>query len=475
MRHHLLVFVKITALLAVPATSFADEDILGLIDQRVSQTSTLSRQLWEWAEVGYQETRSTELLQETLAAEGFEITTGIAGIPTAFVAESGEGGPVIGILAEMDALPGINQSDLPHRDPVDGKTAGHACGHNLFGAGSVVAAIAVKEWLEESGTPGTVRLYGTPAEEGGSGKVYMVREGAFDDVDFVLHWHPSSENWAGARGSLANRSAKFRFSGVSAHAAGNPDRARSALDGVEAMNMMANMMREHIPDSARMHYVITEGGHAPNVVPDFAEVFYYLRHPKTETLLELWPRLEATARGAAEGTGTTVEWEIIHGNNPLLVVESLAKMMDEKLHQVGGVHYNAEEQAWAEAIRAQFDDPSGALGSEREIRDYDVGVGFGSTDVGDVSQVVPTVGLRTATWVPGTPGHSWPAVAASGTSIGVKGTQVAAKTLTLAAIELYENPELRAEATAEWEAARGEGFEYVPLLGDREPPLDYRD
>lgn len=465
----------LAATLPTAASSNELSDILEGIDGRYDQTASLSRALWEWAEVGYQETRTTELMQSTLAEEGFRIETGLAGIPTAFLAEWGDGGPVIGILAEMDALPGINQSTEPFRDPVEGKGAGQACGHNLFGAGSIEAAIAVKEWLDDTGTEGTIRLYGTPAEEGGSGKVYMVREGAFDDVDFVLHWHPSSENWAGARGSLANRSAKFRFSGVSAHAAGNPDRARSALDGVEAMNMMANMMREHIPDSARMHYVITEGGHAPNVVPDFAEVFYYLRHPETDTLLELWPRLEATARGAAEGTGTTVEWEVIHGNNPLLVVESLAKMMDEKLRQVGGVHYNAEEQAWAKEIYATFDNPSRELGSETEIREYDTGVGFGSTDVGDVSQVVPTVGLRTATWVPGTPGHSWQAVAASGMSIGVKGTQVAAKTLALAAIELYQNPELRAEATAEWEAARGEDFEYVPLLGDREPPLDYRD
>ncbi|KAA9132695.1 amidohydrolase [Marinihelvus fidelis] len=464
-------------LAAATTPVYADEisDVLAGIDNRYGETETLARALWEWAEVGYQETRSTELMQQALADEGFEIQAGIAGIPTAFVAEAGKGGPVIGILAEMDALPGINQSDLPHRDPVDGKGAGQACGHNLFGAGSVEAAIAVKQWLDENDVDGTIRLYGTPAEEGGSGKVYMVREGVFDEVDFVLHWHPSSENWAGARGSLANRSAKFRFSGISAHAAGNPDRARSALDGVEAMNMMANMMREHIPDSARMHYVITEGGHAPNVVPDFAEVFYYLRHPDTETLLELWPRLEATARGAAEGTGTTVEWEVIHGNNPLLVVETLAKMMDQKLRQVGGVQYNAEEQAWAEDIYATFDNPSRELGSETEIREYDTGVGFGSTDVGDVSQVVPTVGLRTATWVPGTPGHSWQAVAASGTSIGVKGTQVAAKTLALAAIELYQNPKLRETATAEWQAARGESFEYVPLLGDRVPPLDYRN
>lgn len=470
--------ITLLLLLLLPASRLAADDtdaILDLLDGRYEQTEQLSRALWELAEVGYREQGSSALLRETVAAEGFEVETGVAGMPTAFVARWGDGGPVIAILAEFDALPGINQSDRPFREPVAGKAAGHACGHNLFGAGSVGAAIAVKDWLERTGTPGEVRLYGTPAEEGGSGKVYMVREGAFDDVDFVLHWHPSDENWAGARGSLANRSAKFRFHGVSAHAAGNPDRARSALDGVESLNYMSNLLREHVPDSTRMHYVITEGGHAPNVVPDFAEVFYYLRHPETETLLELWPRLEAAARGGAEGTGTEVEWEIIHGNNPLLVVESLAKMMDEKLRSVGGVHYDAKEQTFAEELYATLDDPDRPLGSEAEVRPYDTSLGYGSTDVGDVSQVVPTVGLRVATWVPGTPGHSWQAVAASGTSIGFKGAQVAAKTLTLAAIELFENPELRAEATAEWQQARGEDFEYAPLVGDREPPLDYRD
>ena len=460
----------------IVSTSGADEadDILRFVDSRYEETADIARNLWEYAEVGYLEEKSSGLLQETLAAENFEIEAGVAGIPTAFVASYGEGGPVIGILAEFDALPGINQDALPSRTPIDGKTAGHACGHNLFGAGSVGAAIAIAHWLEESGVPGTVRLYGTPAEEGGSGKVYMVRAGLFDDVDAVLHWHADDENSAAARTSLANRSAKFRFRGVSAHAAGAPEKARSALDGVEAFNYMINLMREHVPQQTRIHYVITSGGSAPNVVPDFAEVFYYVRHPQAERVKEIWTRVEEAAKGAARGTGVEVDWEIIHGNHPLLINESLAKMMDQKLRQVGGLEYTDTEQAFAEEIYATLSSPEFPLGSQREVQPYDETLGYGSTDVGDVSMAVPTVGLRVATWVPGTSAHSWQAVAASGTSIGYKGAQVAAKTLALAAVELYQNEELRHEARKEFERRRGDDFRYEALLGDRPPPLDYR-
>ena len=411
---------------------------------------------------------------EGRAAEGFTITAGVAEIPTAFVAEWGQGGPVIAILAEMDALPGINQSASASRDPIDGKHAGHACGHNLFGAGSLTAAIAVKQWLEATGTPGRIRLYGTPAEEGGSGKVYMTRAGMFDDVDIAIHWHADDENSAAARTSLANRSAKFRFSGISAHAAGAPERGRSALDGVEAMNMMANMMHEHIPQQARMHYVITSGGNAPNVVPDFAEVFYYVRHPKPDGVEQIWTRLEDAARGAALGTGTEVEWEVIHGNNPLLVNETLARVMDAKLREVGGVEYTDEERAWAEEIQQSLGDAAKPLESAARIEPYTKSLGYGSTDVGDVSWATPTVGVRTATWVPGTSAHSWQAVAASGHSIGHKGTQVAAKAMALMAVELFTNAELRTAARAEFDRSRGPDYEYRSLLGDRAPPLDYR-
>ncbi len=450
-------------------------EIIDFVDSRYEQTAQLARAIWELAEVGYQETESSALLQQSLRQEGFAVTAGVAGIPTAFVAEYGSGEPVIAILAEYDALPGINQDAVSFRSLVEEKTAGHACGHNLFGAGSIGAAIAIKQWLDANPGAGTLRVYGTPAEEGGAGKVYMVREGLFDDVEIALHWHAGDSNSARASTSLANRSAKFRFRGVSAHAAGAPDRARSALDGVEAMNHMVNLMREHVPQETRIHYVITAGGSAPNVVPDFAEVFYYLRNPEAEVVLQLWDRLIATAEGAAIGTGTEVDWEIIHGIHSVMVNETLAQMMHEKLSEVGGVEYTAAEQEFAESIYSTLDRPNLSLGSEQEIQPYLSTLGYGSTDVGDVSITVPTVGLRTATWVPGTSSHSWQAVAASGMSIGYKGAQVAAKTLALAAIELFQNPELRNAAQEEFEAQRGPGFVYESLLGNRPPPLDYRN
>ena len=466
--------LTVCAALADPLPERQVDAVIAGIDANYDTNASVAKQLWDWAELGYQETKSSELLQNTLAARGFEIEAGVADIPTAFTATWGDSGPVIAILAELDALPGINQSEASSRDPIEGKHAGHACGHNLFAAGSLGAAIAIADWLEETGTPGIVRLYGTPAEEGGSGKVYMVRAGLFDDVDIALHWHGSDANSAAASTSLANRSAKFRFKGISAHAAGAPERGRSALDGVEAMNIMANMMHEHIPQDARMHYVITAGGSAPNVVPDFAEVFYYVRHPAATGVQEIWARLENAARGAALGTGTEVSWEIIHGNNPLLVNQTLARLMDTNLRKVGGLTYTAEEQAFAEEIASTIPNPGHALGSERTIQPYGTSLGYGSTDVGDVSRAVPTVGLRTATWVPGTSAHSWQAVAASGMSIGFKGAQIASKTLALTAIELFRDEALRAKATAEFEAARGPNYKYQSLLGDRDPPLDYR-
>jgi aminobenzoyl-glutamate utilization protein B len=474
-RKKLLTIFAMSLLPFGQAIAQGNDSILDFIDGRYEDTAKLARTIWEYAEVGYQETRSSTLLQETLSGEGFTIEAGVASIPTAFVATHGNGGPVIAILAEFDALPGINQDSIPTRLPIDGKIAGHACGHNLFGAGSVGAAIAIKHWLEETGTPGTIRLIGTPAEEGGSGKVYMVRDGLFDDVDIALHWHAGDRNSAAARTTLANRSAKFRFRGISAHAAGAPEKARSALDGVEAFNHMINLMREHVPQETRIHYVITSGGVAPNVVPDFAEVFYYVRHPDARMVREIWDRLEEAAKGAAQGTGTQVDWEIIHGNHPLLINETLAKMMDEKLRMIGGVSYTDFEQSFAEEVYASLDRPSLELGSQEIVQPYKVDLGYGSTDVGDVSIAVPTVGLSTATWVPGTSAHSWQSTAASGMTIGYKGAQVAAKTLTLAAIELFENAELRDAARDEFDQRRGDDFYYEALLGDRPPPLDYRN
>lgn len=464
------------ALLA-PAALAADSGagLRQFLAARSTHDAEVARTIWEYAEVGYQETKSSALLQKELTDAGFSVEAGVAGIPTAFVATAGSGKPVIGILAEFDALPGINQDAVPERKPIAGKQAGHACGHHLFGTASVSAGIAIADWLKKSGTKGTIRVYGTPAEEGGSGKVYMVRAGLFNDVDAVMHWHASDVNFAGVDKALANKSAKFRFHGLSAHASGAPEKGRSALDGVEAMDVMANMMREHIPSDARMHYVITSGGSAPNVVPDFAEVYYYVRHIEAKTVESIFDRLAKAGEGAALGTGTTMDYEVIGGTHNLLANETLAKVMNAKLNEVGGVTYTPEERAFAEKIYATLISPTEQLGSEAKVQAFDFErPGLGSTDVGDVSWTVPTVGLRTATWVPGTSAHSWQATAAGGMSIGYKGMNVASQTLALTGRELFARPDILAKAKAEFETRRGTDFEYKPLLGDRAPALDYR-
>ncbi len=466
------------ALALVSASTLAAESGDGMrefLGRRAARDAEVAKTIWNWAEVGYQETKSSALLQQELTQAGFKVEAGVAGIPTAFVASAGSGQPVIALLAEFDALPGINQDAVAERAPIAGKNSGHACGHHLFGAASVSAGIAIADWLKRSGTPGTIRVYGTPAEEGGSGKVYMVRASLFNDVDAVLHWHPSDVNFGGIDKALSNKSAKFRFRGVSAHASGAPDKGRSALDGVEAMDMMANMMREHIPSDARMHYVITSGGSAPNVVPDFAEVYYYVRHMDAKMVESIFDRLVKVSEGAALGTGTTVDHEIIGGTHNLLANETLARVMDEKLRAVGGFAYSPDEQAFAEKIHATIDSPSVPLASHADVQAFDFErPGLGSTDVGDVSWTVPTVGLRTATWVPGTPAHSWQATAAGGMGIGYKGMNVASQTLALTGQELFLRPDILVKAKAEFDERRGPDFRYRALLGDRAPALDYR-
>ena len=453
------------------------EKIVASLDKQQAVYADIAKKIWGYAEVGYQEQKSTALLQEQLKKAGFQVTAGVAGIPTAFTATYGSGEPVIGILAEFDALPGLSQETTPEQKALTPGAAGHGCGHNLFGAGSVAAAVAVKDWLKSSGTKGTIRVYGTPAEEGGSGKVYMVRGGLFNDVDAVLHWHPGNTNTASATSSLANVSAKFRFYGTAAHASGAPERGRSALDGVEAMNNMVNMMREHIPSDTRIHYVITKGGEAPNVVPAFAEAYYYVRHPETETVREIWARLVKAAEGAALGTDTKMEYEITGGTYNVLPNEVLSKLMYNNLHAVGGFTYTAEEKAFASKIQTSFTGRNiPPLESTAEVEDFKVvekGEG-GSTDVGDVSWIVPTAGMSAATFVPGSSGHSWQNVAAAGSSIGAKGMLIAAKTIALTAYDIFRNPSVTAEARTELADRRGDDFKYEAMLGSRKPALDYR-
>ena len=467
----------ILTLLIISTVSYGQlgkKNIQESIEQRAKDYENIAKSIWGWAELGYQEEKSSALLKKTLSNEGFSIKSGVAEIPTAFVAEYGSGKPIIGILAEFDALPGISQEVATERKPILGQAGGHACGHHLFGTASTAAAIAVKNYLNKSKKKGTVRLYGTPAEEGGSGKVYMVRAGLFDDVDIVLDWHASDRNAANPGTSMANRSAKFRFHGYSAHAAGAPEKGRSALDGVEAMNNMVNLLREHIPDGSRIHYVITRGGNAPNVVPDYAEVFYYVRDFNVDILEDIWLRVIKTAEGAALGTGTSLEYEIIYGNRPVLANDVTQKIMYNNLTAIGGINYDRKEKKFAKEIYKTLRNPSLGLESASEVQPYEFSKGKGSTDVGDVSWMVPTARLRMATWVPGTSAHTWQAVSAGGMSIGMKGMVNAAKVIAGTAFDLYNDPETVKNAKKELIERRGPTFNYYSLLGERKPPLDFR-
>ena len=461
----------IAALSSLPLSA---QGLRELVDARHDQAVAIASDLFDYAELGYRETRSSARLAGFLADNGFVLSEGVAGIPTAFVASRGAGKPIIGLLAEFDALPGLSQAPTTQREPVIEDGDGHACGHHLFGTASATAGIAIADWLEATGSTGTVRVYGTPAEEGGSGKVYMTRAGLFDDVDIVLHWHPNDRNVAVPESSNANRSARFTFHGIAAHAAASPHRGRSALDGVEAMNYMTNLMREHMPSTARMHYVITDGGRAPNIVPERAQVYYYVRHPKPKMVRELFERVVAAAEGAAKGTETRMDYEVMHGNYPLLPNEVLAQILHSQMKAIGGISYDADELAFAKAIQRTLFGSQRSLSVAEEIAPFEFRQKMGSTDVGDVSWTVPTAGFGTATWVPGTSAHSWQAVAAGGMSIGHQGMMLASNVLAATARELYLNPDLIAKAKAEFGERRGKDFVYRPLLGDREPPLDYR-
>jgi aminobenzoyl-glutamate utilization protein B len=455
--------------------SAAEKVVVQHIEKNKAQYEKTSLAIWELAELGFQEDKSTLLLQNLLKENGFNVVSGQEGMSTAFIAEFGEGKPVIGFLAEYDALPGLSQKVSANMEPLEERAPGHACGHHLFGTGSAAAAIALKDWMIKEKIKGTIRVYGTPAEEGGGGKVFMARGGLLDDVDAVLTWHPASRNDASAESSLAIVSAKFTFKGVSAHAAMAPWRGRSALDGVEAMNDMVNMMREPVEPDARIHYAITNGSMAPNVVPAKAEVYYIVRHPEVKEVIRLFERVKKCAQGAAIGTETEVSEEIVSGYYNILINETLSNLMFNKLSKIGGVAYSPQEKAFAEELISSFPPadykPEDALKIEK-FRVEERG-GPASSDVGDVSWVTPTASIATATWVPGTVAHSWQAVASGGSSIGVSGMLVAAKTMAISAMELFTNPDMLQKAKEEKLKRTGSDFKYKSLVGDRLPPFNF--
>jgi len=473
----ILAIVSAAAMSAQTPAGGADQAaVIRAIDARRDSYATVAKQIWGFAEVGYQEQKSSALLQQQLRDAGFQVKAGVADIPTAFVATFGSGKPIIGIIGEFDALPGLSQeAQTAARHAIEENAPGHGCGHNLLGTGALAAAVAVKEWLA-AGHAGTLRYYGTPAEEGGSGKVYMVRAGLFSDVDVAVSWHPGDRNSASPTSSTANITGKFRFRGVAAHAAAAPDKGRSALDGVEAMDNMVNMLREHVPQETRIHYIITRGGAAPNVVPDFAEAYYYARQPDMRILDGVWERIVNAGKGAALGTGTTMDVEITGAVYNVLTNDYLSGVMHKNLERIGGFSYTPEELKFAEELRKTLTDPPDvAVGSQETIRSMSTGgVNSSSTDLADVSWNVPTVSMVSATFAPGVPAHSWQATACAGSTIGVKGMIVAAKSMALTTIDLFTDPAHIQKAKAEFDRRRGPTFVYKTRLADRKPALDYR-
>ncbi len=465
------------------------EQIWQLVDAKRDALEALSDRVFDMPEIAYTEYRSVAEHTAELQRQGFRVTEGLAGIPTAVMGEAGEGGPVIAILGEYDALPGLSQeAGATEPKPLPGDGMGHGCGHNLLGAGALLAATAVKDWLAANGIAGRVRYYGCPAEEGGAAKAFMVRAGAFDDVDMAITWHSMPFAGVNDARSLANTRLDFTFTGRASHAAAAPHLGRSALDAVELMNVGVNYMREHMPSDARIHYAMLDGGGvAPNVVQARAKVRYLIRARELAELHTLIARVKNVAAGAALMTETRVEHQTVSGMSNLLANPPLEQALHDSLTRLGPPEWDAEDRRFAEEIRATLrpDDIAGAFlrfGLKPDLnvpladRIIPLGgksnAGVGSTDVGDVSWVVPTAQIRGATYAVGTPGHSWQLTAQGKSGIAHKGMVHAAKVLAATAAEAIRNPALIAAAKADHAARIAEQPYICPLDADVPPALD---
>jgi len=470
--------------------------VIEWLDQNQSQFIEMADQIWHNPELGLKEFKSARLQAEFLESEGFSITWDIGGLNTAFVAEWGKGKPILGFIGEYDALPGLSQKIQPIKEPVEENAPGHGCGHNLLGTGAVASAVAIKKWLASRGVSGTVRYYGCPGEEKGSGKVYMAQAGAFNDLDAALNFHPGSFNLPSKGTNVGVNALYYRFFGRTAHAGGSPHDGRSALDAVELMNVGVNYLREHVKDDVRIHYIITEGGKAPNIVPEEAEVYYFIRAAKPDYLAEVTDRVRKVAEGAAMMTETKVEIRFEDGCSAVLNNHYLADLQYDAMDKIGPIIYTQDEINFAQAINEAFqgsnadyiDDaieyfkPSPEIvailegyrdqplvGRNFQALDENV-IGTGSTDVGDLSQIVPVSMLRTTCVPTGCPGHSWGNVAASGMSIGHKGMMHAAKIMAVTAIDLYTEPEHLVKIHTEFES-KTSGKPYIPPIpANKKPP-----
>ena len=458
-----------------------------LMEQNEATFAKMAKDIWDNPQVGYEETFAFELQKNYLADQGFRIKTGSGQVETAFVAEWGTGSPIIGFLGEFDALPGLSQQTTASPSPIVEGGPGHGCGHNLLGTAGVEAVVALKATMEAENITGTIRYYGCPAEELLSGKTYMAREGVFDDLDIVYTWHPGTFNMAVHPSMQALTGVEFFFSGRTAHAAGAPHLGRSALDGVEIMNVGANYLREHVPDGSRIHYQITNGGLAPNIVPDKASVYYFLRGATRDAVDDLLCRLIRVAEGAAHMTETSVRWEIRSGCYDSLPNMTLNNQMFAQWEELPPLEFTAEEKAYAQELQQSIE-PSVLAGSNQQVAMLggDISKIFieehinipqlfrqsmpGSSDLGDVSWIAPLGQVMTVCAPHGVQVHTWQATSSFGTSIGMKGMHYAAKTMAGAALDSLLNPEIIVTAKAEFDRLRA-GKEYVCAIpNDVLPP-----
>lgn len=445
--------------------------VIQSVDRHQQELIVISDKIWAYAETALRETKSAKELADYAEAQGFKVTRAVAGMPTAFVAEYGSGKPVIGIMGEFDALPGISQKAQPTKSPLEEGAGGHGCGHNLFGAGSLGAAVAIKELIQQGKLKGTLRFYGTPAEESVGGKIYMAREGLFDDLDVCLDWHPDAEIAASTQSSQAMVDFIVEFKGKAAHAAADPWNGRSAVDGLEAFTDGVNMLREHVRPSVRIHYAILKGGDVPNVVPEYAKVWMWVRDSKRTGVEEVFARVKEIAAGAAQIAGVESKVTIQTGDYELLVNRTGAAALQKNLEQLGPINYTPEEQAFAKRIQQeQGGEQTGLDGKIYPLKATQEHPTGGSTDVGDISWIVPEITLVATTAPANTAWHGWSVVACGGMSIGHKGMLFAAKSLAMTMVDLFENEQLRKDVRSEFEQRRN-GHVYKAYIPDGPPPV----
>ena len=454
---------------APPAPSAAKAAAIRSIDRHRPELISLSDQVWAFAEIALREHRSSKLLADYAQKQGFRVERGIAGMPTAFVASYGSGRPVIAIMGEYDALPGLSQKAQSSKAPLVEGAPGHGCGHNMFGAASLGAALAIKEQIQSGSLKGTIRFYGTPAEEDIGGKTYMARDGVFNDVDVMLAWHPGDETKADTDSSQAMVDLAIEFHGRAAHAANDPWNGRSAVDGLELFTAGVNLMREHIKPSSRLHYTIVDGGDVPNVVPEYAKVWLWARDWERAEVESLLARIRKLAEGAAIMTETTSTLTVQAGSWEVLPNLAGARLLDANLQWLGPVSYSDEEQVFARAIQRATGVPETGMDMGIQPLENQEQEG-GSTDVGDVSWIVPTLTLTVATAPAEAPWHAWPVVATGGMSIGHKGLTRAAKVLAATMVDLYERPDALAAVHTEFVEKKGDVI-FKAYLPDGPPPL----